>query len=124
MTIARSVRSKWRCRHRARHIRLHERANPHLGQVTHLTERAILALQYEIADRHAARIQLHDQRRQHVGRHACLRPVGLTYDRRHRLGHVGVRIERKLDERNLADASRFDVLDAVDVLERQFELVD
>ena len=39
-------------------------------------------------------------------------------------GHVRAGIERQLDEGDLLDAVRFDVLDAVDVLEIQLELID
>ncbi len=83
-----------------------------------------LAGQHQVADRHAAGVHAHDLRRQHARRHGRLRPVGLGDHLGHRLRHVGAGIERQLDEGDLLDALRLDVLDAVDVLEVQLELVD
>ena len=103
---------------------MNESPDTHLGQVTHLTESSILALKNEITNGDASRVQLHNQRGQHIRRHAGLRSVRLTHDRGHCFSHVRARIEDELNERNLTDAARFNVLDAIHILERQLELVD
>ena len=70
-----------------------------------LAEGLVLLGQHQVADGHAAGVHVHDERRQHAGRHAGLGPVGLGDDLGHRLGHVGVGVERQLDDRDLLDAT-------------------
>ncbi len=105
-------------------IGLEQRPNALLGQVGQRAQRFALAGQHQVADRHAAGVHAHDLRRQHARRHARLRPVGLGDDLGHRLRHVRAGVERQLDQGDLLNALRLDVLDAIDVLEVQLELVD
>ncbi len=118
------VGAKRRDGDRAGHVLLHQRPNDVLRIVGHQPQRRLLALQHQIADRHATFVQAHDHRRQRARRHARHGAIG----HRHHggLGHAHVRAgkERQLDQRHLLNAARLDFADAVDVLEQQLELVD
>ena len=118
------VRAERRDRHRAGDVFLHQRPDHVLRQVSHFSQRGHLALEDEVADRHAAGIHAHDHRRQGSLGHPRHRPVGHRDDLGHRLAHVGAGEKRQLAQGDLLDVPCVDVLDAVDVLKVQLELVD
>jgi len=62
-------------------------------QVADLAERAGLAPEHQVADRHAAGVHLHDERRQRAGRLPRLGPGRHADDLGHRPGHVRVGVE-------------------------------
>ena len=86
-------------------------------QILDLTETAGVAPEDEIADRHRARVEPHDERSDGARRHEGARAVHVADRLRERLGHVGAGVERQLQQRRVLNRLRFDALDAVDVEE-------
>ena len=72
---------------------------------------------HEVANRHAAGVEPHDERRHRSGRHERARAIHIRNGFGHRLRHVRARMKLQLDERRALDRLRFDVLDAGDVEE-------
>ena len=64
---------------------------PHAVQreILNLAEAARLALEHEVADRHRARVEAHDERTDRARRHEGARAVHVADGLRQRLGHVG-----------------------------------
>ena len=76
-----------------------------------------LALEDEVADRHAAGVEAHDERRDRVRRHERAGAVDVTDRLGHRVGHVGAGVEEELHQGDALDVLRLDVVDAGDVEE-------
>ena len=86
-------------------------------QVLNLGDRSRLAGQHEVADRHAAGVEPHDERRHGARRHEGPRAVDVVDRLGHRLGHVGAGMEVQLHQGHALDVPRLDVVDAADVEE-------
>src|SRR3984893_10206148 len=101
-------------------------------QWTHLEERRVLKLgdrfrlagEDEVADRHAASIEPDHERRDGSRRHECARAVHVADGLGQRLGHVGAGMELELDQRYALDRFAFDMLDAGNIEEMVFVIVD
>ena len=78
---------------------------------------ARLAREHEVADRHAAGVEPHDERRDGARRHEGPRAVDVADRLGHRLGHVGAGVEVQLHQGHALDVLRLDVVDAADVEE-------
>ena len=79
-----------------------------------------LAREDELADRHAAGVETHDERGYGAGRHHGAGTVHVTDGLAHGLRHVRPGMELELHHRRALDVLRFDVLDAGDVQEVVF----
>ena len=110
--------------HRAGNVFLHQRPHDVLGQIAHVAQRGFLALEDEIADGNAAGVHTHDHGWQGALGHPRHGSVGHGHDLGHRLPHVGAGEERQFAQGDLLDIACVDVLNAIDVLEVEFELVD
>ena len=97
-----------------------ERADGVQRGVLQLRDGTGLAREHELADRHAAGVEPHDERRHGTGRHHGARTVHVTDGLAHGLRHVRPRVELELHHRGALDVLRFDVLNAGDVQEVVF----
>ena len=79
-----------------------------------------LAREHELADRHAAGVEAHDEGRHGAGGHHGARTIHVTDGLAHGLRHVRPGMELELHHRGALDILRFDVLDAGDVKEVVF----
>src|SRR5262245_5293169 len=75
-------------------------------------------------DRHAAGIEPHHERWHGSGRHEGARAINVADRLSKRLGHVCAGVELQLDEPDALDRLAFDMLDAGDVEEMVFVIVD
>ena len=89
-----------------------EGTDPVQGQVLDLPHGPGVAGEDQVADGDAARVEAHDEGRHGPRRHEGPGPVGVVDGLRHRLGHVGPRMELQLDERHPLDRLGLHVLDA------------
>ncbi len=85
------------------------------GLILNLADGFRVAGQHQIADRHAAGIEAHDERRHRAGRHERARAINVADHLRHRLGHVHIGVEIQLHQGGALDVLRLDVVDAGDV---------
>ena len=76
-----------------------------------------LAPQHEVADRDAADVEPHDERRDGPRRHEGAGAGDVADRLGHRLGHVGAGVEEQLHQGDALDVLRLDVVDAADVEE-------
>ena len=100
-----------------------ERADGVEGGVLQLGDGARLAGEDELADRHAAGVETHHERRHGAGRHHGARAVHVTDGLAHGLRHVRAGVELELHHRRALDVLGFDVLDAGDVQEVVFVII-
>ena len=106
-------------RRRGRDARQAGEHRPDLEQrlVLDLADRLGFAPEHEVADRDAADVEAHDERRDGPRRHECAGPGDVADRLGHRLRHVGARVEKQLHQGDALDVLRLDVVDAVDVEE-------
>src|SRR5207248_5829664 len=69
----------------------------------------------QLPDRHASRIEAHYKRRDRARRHESARPFDVSDRLRQRLAHIRARMKEELDEADVLNRPRFDVLNARDV---------
>src|SRR4030095_12667644 len=86
-------------------------------QVLNLGHAARLARKDQLAHRYAARVEAHHERIDRAGRHESLRTFDVRDHLRQRLAHVRARMEEELEQRDVLDRARFDMLNAGDVEE-------
>ena len=113
-------------RRRCRHARQGREQRAHLEQrrVLKLGDRFRLAGEDEVADRNAAGVEPHHERRHGSRRHEGAGAVDVADRLRHGLRHVGAGMELELDQRHALDRFAFDMLDAGDVEEVVLVVVD
>ena len=87
------------------------------GRILHFAHRARFAGEDQVADRDAAGIKTHDERRDRAGRHESAGTIDVGHRFGHRSGHLRSRMKLQLDDGRALDGLRFDVLDAGDVKE-------
>ena len=106
-------------RRRRRHAGQADQRRPHadVGRLLDLVDRLGLALQHEVADRHAAGVEADHERGDGAGRHERARAVHLGDHLGHRLHHVGAGMEEDLHLGEALDVAGLDVVDAADVEE-------
>ena len=74
-------------------------------QILDLAEAARLAREHQVADRHRAGVEAHDERPDRAGRHERARAIDVADRLRHRLGHVGAGMERQLQQRRCSEST-------------------
>ena len=113
-------------RRRRRQARQRRELRPHAVQreILDLAEAAALAREHQVADRHRAGVEAHDERADGAGRHERARAIDVADRLRQRLRHVGAGMKRQLQQAGVLDRLRLDALDAVDVEEVVLVVVD
>ena len=91
--------------------------------VLQLGDGAGLAREDELADRHAAGVETHHERRHGAGWHHGAGAVHVADGLTHGLRHVRTRMELELHHRRALDVLGFDVLDTGDVQEVVFVII-
>jgi hypothetical protein len=94
-----------------------QRAHPEERSVLELGDRFGLAGEHEVADRHAARVKPHHERRYGPARHEGAGAVDIRDRLRRGLRHIRAGMELQLDQRNALNRLAFDVLYAGDIEE-------
>ena len=112
-------------RGRGRNARQSGKHRPHFEErlVLNFGNRLGVARQHQIPDRHASRVEPHDERRDGTRRHERPRAVDVTDRLGHRLRHIRARVEVQLHQRRPLDVLAFDVMNSGDVQEVIFVVV-
>ena len=112
-------------RGRGRHARQAGEHRPDLEErlVLNLADTLGLAPEHEVADRDAADVEPHDERRDRPRGHEGARAGHVAHGLGHRLRHVGAGVEEQLHQGDALDVAALDVVDAVDVEEVVFVVV-
>ena len=88
-----------------------------VGRLLDFVDRLGLALEHDVADRGASRVEADHERRHRAGRHERAGPVHLGHHLGHGLHHVGAGMEEDLHLREALDIAALDVMNARDVEE-------
>src|SRR5207247_5484750 len=94
-------------------------ADPEKGRVLDLADSDVRVVggKNQVADRHAAGVEAHDEGRHRPRRHERARAVDVVDRLGHGVGHVGAGVEVELHQCHALDVFGFDVVDAGDVEE-------